>query len=110
MEHAKAAIAMLTTAHELYKKGSQRAHRLLYQIGAMLAREHLASDDVGSASKLLQSVAGLRNCITYHCTAPDENPMGSDCNITPAKTDCCMRVVQVQAKGSWCRRMWAVAC
>ena len=50
---------MLTTAHELYKKGSQRAHRLMYHIGALLARERLACEDVESAHKLLESVAGM---------------------------------------------------
>ena len=59
MNHAKTAIAMLTAAHELYKRGSQRANRLIYHIGALLAREHLASQDVDTAHKLLQSVAGM---------------------------------------------------
>ncbi len=52
---------MLTTAHELYKRGSQRANRLIYHIGALLAREHLATEDVDSAQKLLESVAGRRS-------------------------------------------------
>ena len=59
MNHAKAAISMLTAAHELYKRGSQRANRLIYHIGALLAREHLATQDVDTAHKLLQSVAGM---------------------------------------------------
>lgn len=58
VSHGKAAIAMLTTAHELYKKGSQGATRLMYHIGALLARERLACEDVDSAQKLLESVAG----------------------------------------------------
>ena len=49
---------MLSTAHELYKKGSQKASRLIYHIGALLAREHLASEDVDTAQRLLESVAG----------------------------------------------------
>lgn len=59
VDHAKAAIAMLTAAHELYKGGSQKANRLIYHIGALLAREHLATEDVDSAHKLLDSVAGV---------------------------------------------------
>lgn len=55
---AKVAILMLTTAHELYKKSSQPASRLMYHIGALMAREHLASEDANSAQKLLESVAG----------------------------------------------------
>ena len=55
---AKVAILMLTTAHELYKKSSQAASRLMYHIGALMAREHLASEDANSAQKLLESVAG----------------------------------------------------
>ena len=58
LDHAKAAIAMLTAAHELYKRGSQKANRLIYHIGALLAREHLATEVVDSAHKLLDSVAG----------------------------------------------------
>ena len=49
---------MLTTAHELYKKGSQHANRLIYRIGSLLAHEHLASEDVDGAQRLLESVAG----------------------------------------------------
>ncbi|KAL0042524.1 hypothetical protein WJX79_002345 [Trebouxia sp. C0005] len=59
VHHAKAGIAMLTTAHELYKRGSQRANRLIYHIGALLAREHLAAEDVDTAQKLLHSIAGV---------------------------------------------------
>lgn len=59
VNHAKAGIAMLTTAHELYKRGSQRANRLIYHIGALLAREHLAVGDVDTAQKLLHSIAGV---------------------------------------------------
>jgi len=58
VSHGKAAIAMLTTAHELYKAGSQGAKRLMYHIGALLARERLAFEDVDSAHRLLDSVAG----------------------------------------------------
>lgn len=60
MDHGKAAISMLTTAHELYKGGSQGAARLMYHIGALLARERLACEDVDSAHRLLKSVAGWR--------------------------------------------------
>ena len=49
---------MLTTAHELYKKSSQASSRLMYNIGALMAKEHLASEDVDSAQKLLESIAG----------------------------------------------------
>ena len=49
---------MLTAAHELYKGAAQRPNRLIYRIGALLAREHLAMEDVGSAQNLLESVAG----------------------------------------------------
>lgn len=61
LNHAKAAITMLTTAHELYKKGWQAANRLIYHIGALLAREQLACEDVQSAQRLLESVAGVQN-------------------------------------------------
>lgn len=66
MNHGKVAITMLTTAHELYKKGSQQANRLMYHIGALLARERLACEDVESAQKLLESVAGMNSntCVT----------------------------------------------
>ncbi len=67
MHHAKAAIAMLTTAHELYKRGSQRANRLIYHIGALLAREHLATEDVDSAQKLLHSIAGEPAVVVLPC-------------------------------------------
>ncbi|DBA90115.1 TPA: hypothetical protein ACH3X1_003431 [Trebouxia sp. C0004] len=59
VHHAKAAIAMLTTAHELFKRGSQRANRLIYYIGALLAREHLAAEEVDTAQKLLHSIAAV---------------------------------------------------
>ena len=62
LNHAKAAIAMLTAAHELYKRGSQRANRLMYHIGGLLAREHLAAEDLDSAQKLLEAVAGKPSC------------------------------------------------
>lgn len=55
---AKAAIQMLTTAHELYKKSTQTASRLLYHIGGLMAREHLATEDIDSAKTLLESIAG----------------------------------------------------
>ena len=57
---------MLTTAHELYKKGSQRANRLIYHIGALLGRERLAGEDVDSAQKLLESVAGAHSQVVPH--------------------------------------------
>ncbi len=68
--HAKAAIAMLTTAHELYKRGSQRANRLIYHIGALLAREHLAAEDVDTAQKLLHSIAGEPAVVVMPCLGP----------------------------------------
>jgi hypothetical protein len=67
VHHAKAAIAMLTTAHELYKRGSQRANRLIYHIGALLAREHLATEDVDTAQKLLHSIAGEPAVVVLPC-------------------------------------------
>lgn len=66
MNHGKAAIAMLTTAHELYKKGSQPADRLMHHIGGLLARERLACEDVGAAHRLLQSVAGGHSSVVQH--------------------------------------------
>ena len=60
---------MLTTAHELYKRGSQRANRLIYHIGALLAREHLAVGDVDTAQKLLHSIAGEPAVVALPCPA-----------------------------------------
>ena len=70
VNHAKAAIAMLTTTHELYKRSSQRANRLIYHIGALLAREHLAAEDVDTAQKLLHSIAGERAVVALPCLGP----------------------------------------
>ena len=65
---AKAAILMLTTAHELYKRSPQPASRLMYHIGALMAREHLACEDAESAHKLLESVAGAFQAFCSYST------------------------------------------
>ena len=56
--HAKVAISLLTAAHELIKGSGQQSTRLLHHLGALMAREHLAAEDVGNAARLLESVAG----------------------------------------------------
>ena len=56
--HAKVAISLLTAAHELIKGSGQQSTRLLHHLGALMAREHLAAEDVGNATRLLESVAG----------------------------------------------------
>ncbi|KAK9807487.1 hypothetical protein WJX72_000478 [[Myrmecia] bisecta] len=59
VNHAQVAIQTLSTAHELYKRGPLRAGRLIYHIGALMAREHLVADDTANARRLLESVAGI---------------------------------------------------
>ena len=61
--HAKMAISLLTAAHELIKGSGQRNTRLLHHLGALMAREHLAAEDVGNATRLLESVAGQHSDI-----------------------------------------------
>ena len=61
MPHAKVAISLLTAAHELIKASGQQSTRLLHHLGALMAREHLAAEDVGNATRLLESVAGQHN-------------------------------------------------
>ena len=65
--HAKVAISLLTAAHELIKGSGQQSTRLLHHLGALMAREHLAAEDVGNATRLLESVAGqhsINNAMT----------------------------------------------
>lgn len=68
--HAKVAISLLTAAHELIKGSGQRSTRLLHHLGALMAREHLAAEDVGNATRLLESVAGRHSIIA---SAPVHN-------------------------------------
>ncbi len=63
MSHTRISLELLTTAHELNKRGEAQSGRLMQHLTSLMAHEHLVAGDAAHALQLLEAVAsGCLRC------------------------------------------------